>query len=68
MHLTNSRIGLTVAERADLQQSSTVVLLAREVHGPVETLLDTRGAVLAGLVAGATAGLLWLAGALLRRR
>ena len=68
MRLTNSRAGVAVAERADLQDSSTLVLLAREVHGPVETMLDTRGAILAGLIAGVAAGLVWLAGTLIDRR
>jgi hypothetical protein len=68
MRLTNSRAGLIVADHADLQDSSTVVLLARQVNGPVETVLDTRGAILAGLVAGVAAGLVWLAGGLLARR
>jgi hypothetical protein len=68
VRLSNSRAGVTVADRADLHESSTVVLLAREVNGPVETMLDTRGAILAGLVAGVAAGLVWLAGGLLARR
>jgi hypothetical protein len=68
MRLTNSRAGLAIADHADLRDSSTVVLLARQVNGPVETVLDTRGAILAGLVAGVAAGLVWLAGGLLSRR
>lgn len=68
LRLTASRVGVAVAERAELQDSSTVILLAREVHGPVETLLDTRGAILAGLATGIAAGLVCLAGGLLSRR
>jgi len=68
MRLTNSRAGVAIADHADLHDSSTVVLLARQVNGPVETMLDTRGAILAGLVAGVAAGLVWLAGGLIARR
>jgi len=68
LRMTNSRAGLALAERADLQDSSTLVLIAREVNGTVETVLDTRGAILAGLVAGVAAGLVLLAGGLLARR
>jgi hypothetical protein len=68
LRLANSRAVATIAEHADLHDSSTMVLLAREVNGRVETMLDTRGAVLAGLVAGVAAGLVWLAGGLIARR
>jgi hypothetical protein len=51
-----------------LRDSSTFVLLAREVNGPVETVLDTRGAVAAGLVAGIAIGLVLFVGGLLTRR
>jgi hypothetical protein len=66
--LANSRSALTVAGTADLRDSSTFVLLAREVNGPVETVLDTRGAVAAGLVAGIAIGLVLFVGGLLTRR
>jgi hypothetical protein len=66
--LANSRSALTVAGTADLRDSSTFVLLAREVNGPVETVLDTRGAVAAGLVAGIAIGLVLFLGGLLTRR
>jgi hypothetical protein len=64
----NSRVGLTVAGTADLRDSSTFVLLAREVHGPVETVLDTRGTITAGLVAGMAIGMVLFVGGLLSRR
>src|SRR3990170_3012030 len=60
--LDNSRVGLTLARRADLTNSNTFILLAREVNGPVETVLDTRGAVAAGLVAGIAIGLVLFVG------
>ena len=68
MRLTGSRAGIAIAGKAHLRDSSTVVLLAREVNGQVETVLDTRGAVVAGLVAGMAAGLVLLAGRLITRR
>jgi hypothetical protein len=64
-----SRVGLAVADTALLDQSRATILLAREVHGDVETVLDARGAAVAGIVAGAVAGLVLLLGSrLLRRR
>jgi hypothetical protein len=44
------------------------LLLASEVHGNVETVLDTTGAAVAGLAAGVGIGLLLAIGGLLRRR
>jgi hypothetical protein len=43
-------------------------LIARNVQGPVETILDTRGAAVAGLLAGLAIGMVLLSGSLLRRR
>jgi len=65
---TNASIGVAVANSAELDGSSTVVLLAREVHGNVETVLDTRGAMVAGLMAGVAVGMVLLVGSLLVRR
>ncbi|MGD8848431.1 MAG: hypothetical protein PVF18_01830, partial [Anaerolineales bacterium] len=64
----NSRLGLAVANRAQLDQSAIGVLLAREVDGNVEPLLDTRGALLAGLTSGIVIGTMLLIGNLIRRR
>jgi hypothetical protein len=44
------------------------VVLAQKIDGQVETTLDTRGAILAGLVAGIAAGLVSLVGRLLSQR
>jgi hypothetical protein len=63
-----SRIGLTIADTAQLDQSSTLILLAREVHGDVDTVLDTRGAAVAGILAGAVLGLMLIGGSLFLRR
>jgi len=65
--LQDSRVGITIAQNAELNNSSTLILLAREVDGNVETVLDTRGALALGLSAGIVAGLMLLVGNLLRR-
>jgi hypothetical protein len=44
------------------------LLISREVHGNVETLMDSRTALLAGLAGGISAGLVLLVGRLLFRR
>jgi len=64
----NANIGVAVANTAELNGGSTVVLLAREVHGDVETMLDTRGTMVAGLIAGIAVGLVLFVGSLLVRR
>lgn len=64
----NSRMGLVVANRARLENSNAVVLLARDVEGSVEPVLDSRGALLAGIAAGIVAGSMLLIGNLIRRR
>lgn len=65
---SHSRLGIAVAGQAHLEDSPAVILLAREVHGPVETVLDTQGAMLAGLVAGIAVGMVLFAGNLITRR
>lgn len=66
--LRSSRSGVIITERADLNNSSSVLLLAREVNGPIETVLDTEGALLAGLTAGIAVGLVLFVSRLLTRR
>ncbi len=48
------------AGRAELQDTTVGLLLAREVRGDVRVLLDQKGALLAGLAAGLVLGLLRL--------
>ncbi|MEW6569287.1 MAG: hypothetical protein AB1449_14215 [Chloroflexota bacterium] len=67
-HSANSRVGLAIADRAELSDSPTLILLARQVDGEVNTVLDTRGALLAGLTAGLAVGLMLLAGNFVFRR
>jgi len=65
---SESRIGVVIAKEADMENSTSVVLLARQVNGSVDTVLDTRGAALAGIVAGISVGLVIFVGNLLSRR
>lgn len=66
--IKESRVGVVVAKEASLENSTSVILLARQVHGSVDTVLDTRGAALAGIVAGISVGLVIFVGNLLSRR
>jgi len=66
--LNDVRAGVVLADSVKAERSSTVVLISREVHGSVETVLDARGAALAGIVAGVAVGIVLLAGNLLSRR
>jgi hypothetical protein len=51
----------------DVQDSRTIFLLGREIHGSVETVLDPRGALLLGVGLGAAAGLVSFLFGLIRR-
>jgi len=66
--LEGSRAGVLAGGTVHSQDSSSIILLAGEVYGNVETVLDTRGALIAGMAAGMSAGVLLLLGTLLRRR
>lgn len=63
-----SRVGLMASRNATLHNSRSVILLAGELHGDVETVMDTRQVVLAGLVSGMAVGLFLFVGRLLKRR
>ncbi len=62
----NTGIGIAIVQNADIQNSTAFILLSRQVNGDVETVLDTRGTLLAGLVAGMTVGLIFLVGKMIR--
>ena len=51
----------------NVNESRTGILLAGNVHGTVNTVLDTRGALIAGLTGGLFAGLMLLLGRVLFR-
>ncbi len=50
------------------ERVETLILLAGNVDGDVTTLIDTRGAILAGLLGGIVSGLFLLMGNLIVRR
>ena len=60
--------GFVVGREVHVNESRTGILLARTVHGNVNTVLDTRGALIAGLTGGLFAGLMLLLGRVLFRQ
>jgi hypothetical protein len=60
--------GLVAGRDVHVSESRVGVLLAGTVHGRVTPLLDTRGALIAGLTGGLFAGLMLLLGRVLFRR
>ncbi len=58
--LGNTYAGVVVGQEVHGQRIESLVLLARHVDGEVKTVLDTRGAILMGLVGGLFAGLMFL--------
>ena len=61
-------VGFVAGREVRLNESRTGILLAGTVHGDVNTVLDTRGALIAGLTGGLFAGLMLLLGRVLFRR
>ena len=66
--LEGARVGVAAAQEVRGARVDTVVLLAGRVEGEVHTVVDTRGAVIAGLVGGLFAGLILLVGRIAFRR
>jgi hypothetical protein len=66
--LNNTRNGFVISREVHGTQVNSVVLLATKVDGPVETLIDQRGLVLIGVVAGAVIGAVFGLFRLLKRR
>ena len=60
--------GFVAGRDININESRVGILLARTVHGDVNTVLDTRGALIAGLTGGLFAGLMLLLGRVLFRR
>ncbi len=65
--LADAQAGILAANSVKAEKVRTVVLLAKQVEGPVETMLDTRRVVLASLAAGLAAGAVLLLGQFLFR-
>jgi hypothetical protein len=49
----SSALGVVVADSAAVRDSTIGILIARNVEGNISPQLDTRGAIIAGAVAGA---------------
>lgn len=58
----NSMVGYIAGTDVHVKETRTGVLIARTVNGNVTTLLDTRSALIAGLVGGLFAGIMLLLG------
>jgi hypothetical protein len=54
--------GLVVGRDIHIQDSRTILLLGQNVNGDVTTLMDSRSALIAGLIGGLFAGLILLLG------
>lgn len=68
VEVRHAAVGFAAGREVHVNESRTGVLLARTVHGDVTAVLDTRGALIAGLTGGLFAGLMLLLGRLLFRR
>jgi hypothetical protein len=64
----NAYIGMTAAREVRGEKVESLIMLAGRVEGEVHTVVDTRGAVIAGLVGGLFAGLILLVGRIAFRR
>src|SRR3972149_6487503 len=65
--LAMHQVGAAIGRSVEMKDSSALLVLAGEVHGSVEPILDARRAALAGLVAGVAVGLVLFVGSLLTR-
>jgi hypothetical protein len=57
--------GIVAGTEVHVDDSRTVFLIGRNVHGNVTTLMDTRSALIGGLVAGLFSGMMLLLGRML---
>jgi hypothetical protein len=64
----NAMAGVIVGTDIHVDESRTVLLIGRNINGNVTTLVDTRSALIAGLVGGLFAGIMLLLGRTLFRR
>lgn len=64
----NGSSGVLISREVQGENIRTGILISRNVDGNVETLMDTRSTVLAGLVAGAAVGTILMLGQFLFRR
>jgi hypothetical protein len=64
----NTYAGVVVGQEVRGEKIESIILLSRNVEGNVSTVMDTRGALIAGLVGGLFAGTMLLLGRMLFRR
>ena len=64
-NIRQSMVGYVAGTDVHVEESRTVLLLARNLNGNVTTLMDTRSALIAGLVGGLFAGIMLLLGRML---
>ena len=61
----NAYAGIVIGDVVRGEKIESVILLSRKVEGNVTTVIDTRGALIAGLVGGLFAGIMLLLGRML---
>lgn len=66
--LSNSQAGVLIGEQVEAHNARTLFLFARETNGPVQTMFDARGALLAGIAAGVAIAISLLIGGFGRRK
>lgn len=62
IHLGNTYAGMVAGQNVRGERIETLVLLSNRVEGDVQTIVDTRGALIAGMVGGLLAGIFMLVG------
>ena len=62
MEIGHARAGLLVAREVRADRIDSLIMISPRVEGTVNTMLDARGALIAGLVSGLVGGLLFLLG------
>ena len=66
--LHNGVAGFVVGQEVHVNEARTILLFSRNLYGNVTTLMDSRSALIAGLVGGLFSGLMLLLGRMLVRR
>ena len=61
----NAYAGIVASREVRSEKIESIILLSRHVEGNVTTVIDTRGALIAGLVGGLFAGIMLLLGRML---
>ncbi len=65
VNLGNTYAGVVVGGQVKAEQIETLFLLSNQVEGDVQTVVDTRGALIAGTVGGLLTGIILLIGRLM---